>query len=56
METDKTVTPEQGEGVASTTPVETSKPDNDANQKPVATTTQVVNRSLKTKHECEFTI
>ena len=47
LETDKTVTPEQGEGVASTTPVETSKPDNDANQKPVATTTQGSQSSTK---------
>jgi hypothetical protein len=38
-ETDKT-SPEQGEEVAATTPVETSKPDNATNQKPVSTTTQ----------------
>lgn len=38
LETDKTVTPEQGEGVASTTPVETSTPVQATSEKPVANT------------------
>lgn len=38
LETDKTVTPEQGEGVASTTPVETSTTVQATSEKPVANT------------------
>lgn len=40
LETDKTVTPEQGEGVASTTPVETSTPVQATSEKPVANTSK----------------
>lgn len=40
LETDKTVTPEQGEGVASTTPVETSTPVQTTSEKPVANTSK----------------